>query len=52
MIKAEIIHESFVFISKDLLIEQKFLMDTGVGIGILYEMLFLNINTFYINRII
>lgn len=39
MIKAEIIHEPFVFISKDLVTEEKFLMDTGVGIGILYELL-------------
>ena len=39
MIKLQIVHEPFVITSQDLVSGQAFLMDIGVGIGILYEVL-------------
>lgn len=37
MIKMNILHEPNVIISTDLVSGQEFMMDTGIGIGILYE---------------
>ena len=39
MIKMDINPEPFVFTSRDLVTDQRFIMDAGVGIGILYEMI-------------
>ena len=39
MIKMDTDPEPFVFASRDLVTDQRFIMDTGVGIGILYEVL-------------
>ena len=39
MITMDIDPEPFVFTSKDLVSDQRFIMDAGVGIGILYEVL-------------
>lgn len=39
MIKMQIEPEPFIFFSRDLVTGQPFMMDAGVGIGILYEVL-------------
>lgn len=39
MIKMDIQPEPFVLTSRDLVTDQAFIMDAGVGIGILYEVL-------------
>jgi len=39
MIKMDIHPEPFVITSIDLMSSQRFIMDVGVGIGILYEVL-------------
>ena len=39
MIKMDIDPEPFVFVSRDLVTDQRFIMDAGGGIGILYEVL-------------
>lgn len=39
MIKMDIQHEPHVIMSTDIVSGQEFMMDVGVGIGILYEMI-------------
>lgn len=39
MIKMNVLHEPNVIMSTDLVSGQEFMMDVGVGIGILYEVL-------------
>jgi hypothetical protein len=39
MINTQIDNEPFIFTSQDLVTDQRYMMDVGIGIGILYEVL-------------